>query len=194
MSDFTDKDILTNSRYAGLVRRYHAWAMINTQTIAEHSWQMWRVYRTIWETPSAAVSELIMCHDAGEIGTGDVPLYAKRDIPLLKQRMDIAEKRIRGDNGMEPKLVCSPREQWRVKATDLIEGLEYCLQEYHMGNSLAIPAHRNYILALLGHLSKPEANETDRVMVRAYVHRLELDSLRLTTTELTLLKEENLAS
>lgn len=179
MIPFSDRDVLADGRHAGLVRRYHAWSMHQSQSVGEHSWQMWRIYRLLWGVPPAAVAELIMTHDAGEIGTGDMPLYAKRDDPLLKERMDIAEVRAQQNNGLVATMETTERQKWRVKATDLIEGLEHCLVEIQRGNQFAVPAQQNYTRALSAHLEKLERDHEDRLIVRAHCRGLEGYHIRI---------------
>lgn len=118
--------------------------MLQKQSVGEHSWQMYRIYCVIWGPPSAAAAELIMKHDAGEIGTGDMPLYAKRDDPVLKRQMDLAEHSQQALSGLLPVLGTTDQEKWRVKMCDLLEGLEHCVADVAMGNSLAMPALQNY--------------------------------------------------
>lgn len=48
-------DVQRNIRLAGLVRRYHTWTVLHQQTVAEHSWQVMRLYERIFGTPPAPV-------------------------------------------------------------------------------------------------------------------------------------------
>lgn len=157
---FTDNDVVTRGRYAGLVKRYHTWPMLREQTVAEHTWQMMRIYHEIWGPLSPDIVTVMLYHDCGELSAGDIPLYAKRDFPPLKEAMDKAE-----EAGLQrlsidlPDLDLSSR--WRVKMCDLLEGIEHCCVEYAMGNKLMIPAIQNYGNAIDIYLRKGEDAEED---------------------------------
>ncbi len=73
----------SDPRQAGLVRRYHTWAVTRDQTVAEHSWQVARVLLAIW--PDVPRHLIIHCltHDLGERAGGDLPYPVKRDSAIL---------------------------------------------------------------------------------------------------------------
>lgn len=164
MTTFSDRDVLSDGKYAGLIQRFHCFP-VSKQLIGQHCWGMYLIYRKIWGPPPSATTEYIMFHDNGELGTGDAPLYAKRDVPELKPLLDKAEKiaaERQGLNVPEP----DAKELWRVKACDLLEGMQHCLMDIQSGNQLAIPATQNYLVGLLKHLEKETmvGDDADKVM------------------------------
>lgn len=134
-------DIRTDPRLAGEVSRYHTWPHIRQQSIAEHSWQVMRVLLAIY--PMASRGLLIHCmnHDAGEIGTGDIPYPIKKENPELKKIMDNLESETIGVmaskwNFPVPALL-SPEEKIVFKIAEFIEMWEWALKEQLLGNKFA---------------------------------------------------------
>lgn len=79
-------------------------------------------------------------HDIGEM-TGDLPWPAKKNDPILKDRMEMAEARVHGAMTAKwqvPKRTPLPGyEQSVFKACESIEMWEYALTEQNMGNRYA---------------------------------------------------------
>lgn len=141
---FTRQSILTSSRLALLVKRYHTWPVLREQSVGEHTCQIFRIWWLTWGPPRPEVTTAILWHDAGEIGGGDVPFPAKRNDPLLKSAHDAVEdKAVLAMTGSE--LVfdqcaeLTDSERIRIKICDLLEMHEYGKQEMMMGNRMAEP-------------------------------------------------------
>ena len=132
-------DVLTNPYFAGQVRRYHTWPVLQQQTVGEHTWQVLRIYDTVWGPIPPHVTRFILWHDAGELVTGDVPFPMKQRNPALREAMAAADELAL--QGMRaPK--CSwltTVEQLRAKAADLCEMWQFGLVERALGNTLAQP-------------------------------------------------------
>jgi 5'-deoxynucleotidase YfbR-like HD superfamily hydrolase len=131
-------EIATSLRFAGLVQRYHTWPTTRKQNVGEHSWQVWRVYYALFGVPPSEVSLHIMMHDAPELQTGDPPFPVKMLNPTLKAGYDELEKSAYSEFGVRMP-VLDVREAWRIKTADLIEMLEFGMEEVQMGNRLAQP-------------------------------------------------------
>ena len=86
-----DDAVRLDTRLAGQVQRYHTWPISRPQSIAEHTWQMLRIYMSIMIEPDSKVIYHILFHDIGEHHTGDVPYPVKSLNPPLKAAMDTIE-------------------------------------------------------------------------------------------------------
>lgn len=132
--------VRTDPRRAGAVRRYHTWPTIQTQTVAEASWNVVRILVTIWpDAPAEAITHALL-NDCGEIVTGDLPFPVKRDNRVLKDEIVRLEETAIIDMGLAPQESC--RDQvWRdrVKICDMLEMWEFGLDETAMGNRYAQP-------------------------------------------------------
>lgn len=131
-------DIIKSSRFAGQVKRYHTWVTIQTQSNAEHSWQVARVYEALFGPPPAHVEQWIRWHDAGEIRTGDLPFPIKSQHPDLKAVFDSLERQAVTDLGVELSEL-TQEERDRVKLCDLLEMWEFGTVEVAMGNRMGNP-------------------------------------------------------
>ena len=132
-------DVVTSTRMAGGVKRYHTWPTLRTQTVAEHSWQVMRLFLELF--PDAVTVEVltwILWHDVAEIGTGDVPFPLKSRYPELKGILDEIENDVTENMGIVwPEL--TPRQRLLVKVCDLLEMWEWGCEEMRMGNRYAEP-------------------------------------------------------
>lgn len=135
------KEVLTDIRLAGQVVRYHTWPTHQRQTVADHSWNVLRIYQQIWVL-TVPVTVYILYHDCGEIKLGDLPFPVKQtdvDFKLICERIErVALK----DMEIElPQL--SAVEKKQVKIADLIEMHEFGLMEIRLGNVYADPIVRD---------------------------------------------------
>lgn len=135
-------DIVTSTRHAGGVKRYHAWPTLRGQTVAEHSWNVMRIYWELFQDEEDAVNVdvflYILYHDVAEVGTGDIPFPIKSMHPGLKSTMDELESEVLEGLGVSlPEI--TPRQRLLVKVCDLLEMWEFGLDEVRMGNTYAKP-------------------------------------------------------
>jgi HD containing hydrolase-like enzyme len=163
------EDILRNPRYAGLIKRYHTWPTITTQTVGEHTWQVLRIYWQIFGPLPPEISTYILWHDAGELKTGDSPFPLKHDNPNLKKSLDWLEDEAVVSMGGPVSYKLEPVDNVRCKICDLIEMLEYGLDETMMGNRFAQPIVNDIargITELLGQL-----DGMDQERVKSYLDK-----------------------
>lgn len=142
------EDVTKSPRMAGNVKRYHTWPTIQTQNNADHTWNVMRIYWTIFGDLSSDVTTHLIWHDAGEIVGGDVPHPVKRDNPEL----GLFHKRLEDDAVIamiRPRsmVVLPPEYTIRCKICDLIEMHEFAWVESSMGNKFANPV---FDITLLG--------------------------------------------
>ena len=137
MSD--DDCVRLDTRLAGQVRRYHTWPIVKEQSIAEHCWQLMRIYLSIVDKIDAHMIRHIIFHDIGEHYTGDIPYPVKRNNPRLKEEMDFLE--IKSQNAqMEfwdsfKQVALSAEDRKLFKHIELIEMAEFGLDQMNLGNS-----------------------------------------------------------
>lgn len=137
-------------RESGLVQRYHCWRTLNRQSVGEHTWQVMRIILHIHPYASRELLVAAMFHDAAEVRTGDIPLYAKRNRPDFKASLDSLEEEALQD--MLPPELNQPLslfEQKLLKVADLIEMGEFAREEMEMGNRTAEPILHNINRAIL---------------------------------------------
>lgn len=134
-----DDPIRLDIRLSGQVRRYHTYPIIGQQTIAEHCWNLMRIYLSITDTIDSHMVHHIMFHDIGETVTGDSPYPVKHDNPELKKQMD----------SVEQKSYCRQLEHWNAfsqvrlteqdrllfKQIELIEMAEFGMDQVCFGNN-----------------------------------------------------------
>ncbi len=163
----TREQILTNARFAGETLRYHTWPTHQQQTVASHTWQLFRIYFQCFGSIAPATATYILWHDAGELVLGDLPFPIKSQSPPLKKLCDgIENLAVVKMGGKVVKL--SVEEKRRIKETDLIEMLEFGLVEVQLGNSLAQP-----IVDDISHSIEElyqQLSDVDQAKVRRYVY------------------------
>jgi hypothetical protein len=137
--------MMSSRRLAGGIRRYHAWPVVQSQTVAEHTWQVMRVYHELFGSPPAEVWEAILWHDVLEMHTGDIPFQVKQRYPGVKKALDEAEVHAAREMGVVwPEITQVQRKS--IKLCDILEMWEFGKQEMAMGNKLAGPIVTGTIL------------------------------------------------
>lgn len=134
-------DITDNLRAAGNVERYHTWPTLKRQTVADHTYHVMRIYRTLFGTIPNHVVDHILFHDSPEVATGDIPFPVKKNNAEVRAAIETVEKQWRES---QPDFVKSLRptreeEEGRIKICDLLEMYEFGAYELAMGNKFAIP-------------------------------------------------------
>lgn len=125
-------------RLSGGVMRYSTWPTIQQQTVADHTWQMMRIYREIWGAPDASMFEHILFHDGAEVSVGDIPFPCKAENPDLKEVHGKLESRMLYQiHGYTNQM--TEAEAWKLKVCDLIEMWEFGIVERVLGNRLGEP-------------------------------------------------------
>jgi 5'-deoxynucleotidase YfbR-like HD superfamily hydrolase len=158
-------DVYTDSRFGGLVRRYHTWPVLREQNNAEHSWQVARLFHLLFDVNSAAPAKIyhyIRYHDSGELLSGDVPYTAKKDRTFLRDELRRVEKAGLERQGIQlPDLTASELDA--VKVCDLVEMFEYGCEELRRGNSYAIPYIRQTMDHALGMAANLHSEDFERI-------------------------------
>lgn len=139
MPELTHADVYANSRFAGLVERYHTWPVLRKQTVGEHTWQVMRIWWKIFGPMTAEESTFLLWHDAGELRSGDPPGMVKQENPMLKEAYDVLERDGLIRMGGPYQQDVSECTRLRAKICDLIDVWELALGEIMQGNRLAQP-------------------------------------------------------
>ena len=165
------RKVRIDTRLAGQVRRYHTWPTIGHQTIAEHTWQLLRIYLCVVEIPDRHMILHIMNHDIGEHDTGDIPYPVKRDNPILKQEMEFLEHRSQMTqmdywNMFHPTYL-TPEDKILFKQIELTEMAEFGMDQMNLGN------HHGYIIANRC-LQAVYENQPSNRLAKYVIKRLEL--------------------
>lgn len=116
-----------------MVKRYHTWPTVQQQTVADHTWQVMRIYCEVFGAPDHTIWEYLLWHDAGEIVTGDLPFPIKAENPAIKARTDALERKWLWDTVKYSEKV-TDYDKVACKVCDLIEMYEFGVAEISMGN------------------------------------------------------------
>jgi len=166
------EDVTQSPRQAGLVKRYHTWPTLRTQTVAEHCWQVMRIYCELFGSPIEPVWEYILHHDSGEVATGDVPFPVKRDNAVLAAEIHALEDAALAAMGVDISAKLPSGVKARIKFCDLLEMLEYCSDEVLMGNRFAEPMLRRLRAALAAYAPKVPVDEDQAARIDAHLERI----------------------
>ena len=139
--------VMASRGLASRIKRYHTFPVIHQETVGEHSHRVATLYLELFGRPRVEVLQYILYHDMGELSAGDLPFYAKRDVPEMKHFMDRAEEAgLRRLGIAMPEL--TEEELARVKLCDLLQMLEFARIELAMGNWFARGVQVNIMAAL----------------------------------------------
>jgi len=141
------------------VERFHTWPTIQRQTVADHTWNVLRIYIEIFGAPGAIVLKEIMFHDVGEVISGDVPYPTKAENPVLKKEVDRIEKEFIDAHVPGPSHPARQECLTQIKVCDLIEMYEFGIQEEMLGSRYAGPIVRqtyDHVLRLIDQLKMEE--------------------------------------
>lgn len=138
-TDNSDECVRVDTRLAGQVQRYHTWPTIRKQTIAEHCWQLMRIYLSVAQKPDPHFMAHVIFHDIGEHFTGDIPYPVKAQNQILKEQIDWLETRSSATQAMYwdsfHQIRLSDIEKKLFKDIELVEMAEFGMDEMSLGNS-----------------------------------------------------------
>lgn len=136
-----DDTVRLDIRLSGQIQRYHTWPTIRKQTIAEHCWQILRIYFSVVDKVNHHMVTHIMFHDIGETAIGDLPYPVKSENHDLKKQLDYIEQKscllqLRYWNAFRP-ILFTEEDAKLFKDIELVEMGEFGLDEMCLGNSHA---------------------------------------------------------
>lgn len=134
----TRDDVMTSPRMAGMVRRYHTFPTIQTQTVAEHSWRVAMIYIEIIGNAEAHIYQYILEHDLPELHTGDIPFHVKNRYPEIRDVLKMPEQHAKEALTLNTFLL-TPLQKDCIKLCDLLEMFEFGLVERALGSKFAEP-------------------------------------------------------
>lgn len=144
--------------YAGHVTRFHTvpdYSGGHKQTVAEHSWGVALISARLWReqyggSPSSALLEYALLHDAAERWTGDAPAPVKWQNPKLKEVLAEIEEDIERRMAIEFNL--TDEELLVLKWADALELYAHARLRVRAGaKDYAVPARHieTYVLTEL---------------------------------------------
>jgi 5'-deoxynucleotidase YfbR-like HD superfamily hydrolase len=164
-----DDPVRLDIRLSGQIQRYHVWPTIGKQTIAEHCWQILRIYCIVIDKIDPHMVMHAMFHDIGEMFTGDTPYPIKSENHELKKQLDYFEERSRLSQleywSAFRQVYLSEEDKLLFKQIELIEMAEFGMDQMCLGNSHA------FIIA-------------DRCLRRVYQDGIDSRLLRYVTSRL----------
>lgn len=158
-----NSDVVNSLRMGGEVHRYHTWPTIRRQTVADHTFNVIRIYWEIYGSVPSEVTAFLLMHDICEVRVGDPPHPIKLDNPDLKQIYDrledeTLERMIGEERAMNVLGSCTAIELVRMKSCDLLEMAEFAAIELNLGNRYALPIFEKVARAV-GMLSLDELDQ-----------------------------------
>lgn len=159
------------ARLAGEVERYHTWPTIRRQSVAEHTWQVMRVWLALFGPAPQGVWEYVHWHDAGELVTGDSPFPSKSQLTEgtrneLRASEILATKNMGGSWGE-----VDEEDRTRAKICDLLEMYEFAIHEMTMGNRFAEPVRDDIRASVLSLAKTTGWTEQDKIV--GYMDKIE---------------------
>jgi 5'-deoxynucleotidase YfbR-like HD superfamily hydrolase len=140
--------VLSSPRLAGAVKRYHTWPTTQSQSVAEHTWNMMMIWYAIWGPLPSVISTYILWHDCGELAVGDIPFPVKSQNEQLRMLIDDQETKALASMSYTHPVTLDPIDRKRVKLCDLIEMHEFGKMEEKLGNAFAGPIIRDTMAAI----------------------------------------------
>lgn len=137
-----------SARIASQVKRYHTWPTLQEQTVADHSFNVLRIYIQVFGPPPMEVTNYIIIHDLGEIVTGDLPYPIKKQNQSLKILVDDLESQAIEEMGFKWDHLTNFQRK-SIKICDLLEMVEFAIHEETIGNKFAIPIIEDVSLHLI---------------------------------------------
>lgn len=130
-----------DTRLSGQIHRYHTWPIIGYQTIAEHCWNLIRIYYSVVGSKYIDPNMIhhMMFHDIGETYVGDVPYPLKKENPRLKSEMDFLENKsycaqLQYWDSFD-EILLTERDRILFKQIELTEMAEFGLGQVLLGNN-----------------------------------------------------------
>jgi 5'-deoxynucleotidase YfbR-like HD superfamily hydrolase len=180
MCDKHGDSVLVDTRLAGQVERYHTWPILRRQSVAEHTWQILRIYAAICEGPlNPIIIQHIIFHDVGELQTGDIPYPLKRNNPTLKAEMDNLEyaavdaQMVYWNTALPVEL--QPEEKVLVKQMEMLEMAEFGMSEVVLGNQHGWPIANRCLEAIYGQELSPRFRVYVKTRLRQFFAQLKQD-------------------
>lgn len=167
----TEKSIRSDSRQGGAIKRYHNFPTVQTQDNAQHSWNVARIWLSIFgvqDQDSGRCLRFIIFHDNGELGTGDILHNAKVNSPRLKNIADTLEV----DALLQQGIVLPALSEWErktIKVADLIEMGEFAREETRRGCQYGEVLTGNVLAALRPILEEPLLTIGDKQRIKLYI-------------------------
>jgi 5'-deoxynucleotidase YfbR-like HD superfamily hydrolase len=138
LSDNTDECVRLDTRLAGQIRRYHTWPILGQQTIAEHCWQLLRIYMSVVDKQDPHMIRHMIFHDIGEHFTGDIPYPVKSQNPQLKEQVEFLEQRSYATQleywDAFRQTFLSAEDKKLFKQIELVEMAEFGMDQVALGN------------------------------------------------------------
>jgi 5'-deoxynucleotidase YfbR-like HD superfamily hydrolase len=137
------EEALELSRQASQVKRFHTMHLNAENTVGQHTFNLLGIL-FMCVPPTALRWQLLAAawqHDVAEAEAGDVPSPTKRALG----GMDDFERKVLEDAGMHDMAGYLHAHELRwLKLADSLEGWMKCVQELRTGNTLILPAARNF--------------------------------------------------
>lgn len=155
----TRADVMGSWYLASLVKRYHTWPTITTETVGQHSHGVAMIWcRLFGSDPDdllrsglmhARVLRYILEHDLAELWTGDLPFPFKKRYPDVARALVTAEYEASAALGLAKGVHSDSSEKVRMKVCDLLQMHLFGACELRMGNQYARPIAMDTLSAAL---------------------------------------------
>ena len=136
------------------LKRYNNQPRHKSESLAEHQYycaiiiMLLRPILKINRNQYMSLLEYSLIHDIGELYTGDMPHNIKKDFPILKETLDIAEEKFLKQHGLfhiEQEVQHNAMLKTIFKLADTIQVIQYCKNEFTLGNNSKEMEHINEV-------------------------------------------------
>lgn len=148
---------------AGGVKRWHTKDTIKEQTLASHQWGVALICMQI-KPGDVQLLEAALCHDLGEVVTGDIP-YPKE--PEMRRLTETAEARFARDNNLPIVFLLDEEQSACLRWADMFEALMFAQRETELGNTYMLKVVHAAVKALddMGTPNKRAAELIDQLIM-----------------------------
>jgi hypothetical protein len=153
-----------------MVKRYHTHPTVTHPTVADHVYNLMRVWWLIWGPMPEHISTHLLWHDSGELVASDMCHHTKNIVSGLREKLRLLEADAVTQMGGPEKDQVLPYDVYRVKICDLAEMFEFGIIEIAFGNMTAhtiINSCIEGIKPVMRNLTTPDANK-----VHAYIDKM----------------------
>ena len=119
-------------RAGGLVKRFHTFPTVQTQSVAAHTHNVLVLCLQLNPCCSASLIQAICYHDLAEYDTGDTPAPAKWKSRALNTALNNLEDEI--NVKLEIDINLTTEEEWWLRLCDTLDYMLFACEERSLGN------------------------------------------------------------
>lgn len=116
------------------MERSHGITHVGSYSNAAHQWGVAMLMHALWPEDFPRLAIYCLSHDVPEAWVGDIPAPTKRNVPGLKETLDVYESRINRDLGLPAESELEGEDMEKLKACDRLELYLWAKEQVMLGN------------------------------------------------------------